>query len=176
MATDPARDAVPRGNAVIRLLLALEDGLLIFVLGAMILLAFSKIAMRFCGLGLAWIDPLLRHLVLWIGLLGAMAASRSHNHLAVDALTQFLPPRPRCAARAVTHLFTATVCAVLVYACYDFLLWEYEDGYMAFDHIPAWVMELIIPLAFGVIGLRYLLSGLGNLLALVRGRVPTEEQ
>ena len=35
---------------------------------------------------------------------------------------------------------------------------EYEDGFTAFGAVPAWMAESIIPLAFLVMGLRYLLQ------------------
>ena len=45
---------------------------------------------------------------------------------------------------------------------------EYQGGAIAFADVPAWVCELILPLGFGVMGLRYLALGIGRL----RGATP----
>ena len=47
----------------------------------MILLATTQILLRdLLETGLSWADPVLRLLVLWLALLGAMAATRDHNN------------------------------------------------------------------------------------------------
>ena len=50
----------------------LEDALLVALLGVLLLLASTQILLRnLFDAGLTWADPLLRVLVLWLGLLGA---------------------------------------------------------------------------------------------------------
>ena len=54
-----------------------EDFVLALLLSAMILLASAQIFLRnLFDSSLSWGDPMLRILVLWVGLLGALAASR----------------------------------------------------------------------------------------------------
>ena len=56
-----------------------EDALLVILLTAMIVLACTQILLRnFFDSGIVWIDPLLRVMVLWLGLVGATVATR-HN-------------------------------------------------------------------------------------------------
>ncbi len=63
----------------------LEDALLVALLGVLLLLASTQILLRnLFDAGLTWADPLLRVLVLWLGLLGAMIASRSGKHITLD--------------------------------------------------------------------------------------------
>ncbi len=50
-----------------------------------------------------------------------------------------------------------------------FVIMEKEDGLIAFANIPAWVCESIIPIAFAVISLRYLLYSFKNVSYLFRG-------
>ena len=53
-----------------------EDALLVILLSLMILLAATQILLRnFFDLGFVWADPLLRALVLWLGLIGATVAT-----------------------------------------------------------------------------------------------------
>jgi TRAP-type C4-dicarboxylate transport system permease small subunit len=148
----------PRLNKVIRLTAAVEDGLLVIALIVLIALAGNQILMRnLWQSGLSWGDPLIRVLVLWVGLLGAMAATRDDNHIRIDILSRWLPARARILTRLVTDLFTALVCALLAYHSARFVLLDRDAGIIAFARIPAWLCELILPLGFGVIALRFAL-------------------
>ena len=137
----------------------LENGLMALLLTSMILLAFAQIMLRnVWDIGLSWSDPLLRIMVLWLGLLGAMAATRTRDHIAIDVLSRFLPPTWKRVSQQITDLFSALVCAVIAYHAYRFVMMEREDGMIAFANIPAWVCEAILPIGFGVMTLRYLFS------------------
>ena len=141
-----------------RLLLVVEDGLLVLLLSTMILLAAGQILLRnLWDVGLSWGDPLLRVLVLWITLLGAMAATREHHHIHIDLLSRFLPPRWRRRVQGLTDLFAALVCGLLAWHSGRFVWFEWQDGTILFGALPAWSCELVMPLGFGVMGLRFLL-------------------
>jgi TRAP-type C4-dicarboxylate transport system permease small subunit len=144
-----------------RLVGHVEDGLLVALLGSMILLATAQILLRnLWDTGLIWADPSLRIAVLWIALLGAMAATRDNNHIRIDLLTRFLPPRARRWALLITDLFSSLVCGLLAWHGGRFVYFEWQDGNSLFSSVPAWACELIIPLAFGIMALRFLLNGL----------------
>lgn len=144
-----------------------EDGLLVGAVLVMVVLAALQIVLRnVVGSGLLWIDPLLRALVLWIGLLGAVAASRAGRHIAIDVLTRALPDRWRRRALAAGCVFTAVVCAAITWHAVRYVMLEYEFDGTAFAGVPTWAVVLILPLAFGLIGLRYLLFAV----AFARGR------
>ena len=67
-----------------------EDALLVLLLSAMIVLAATQIMLRnFFDSGFVWIDPLLRVLVLWLGLIGATVATRNNRHIRIDLLSGF---------------------------------------------------------------------------------------
>ncbi len=142
-----------------RTILQIEDGILLLLLSAMILLATTQIALRnLLETGISWADPTLRILVLWLSLLGAMAATRDNNHIQIDLLSRFLPSKARFWVQRLTDLFAALVCALLSWHSGRFVLVEWEDGTTLFAAIPAWVCELILPIAFGVMALRFLLA------------------
>ncbi|WP_197722872.1 TRAP transporter small permease [Sulfurivermis fontis] len=133
-----------------------EDALVVVLVLAMILLAAGQILLRnFWGVGAVWADPLLRVMVLWVGLLGAMAATRHNNHITVDVLSRFLSPRLKRISQWLTGLFASGVCAVLAWHGARFVAMEYEAGTLVFAGLPAWCCELIIPLGFGVMALRF---------------------
>jgi len=146
-----------------QLALRLEDGLLVLMLTAMILLAGIQIVLRnLWDSGLAWGDPSLRVLVLWITMLGAMAATRDQHHIRIDLLPRFLPPRGRSAAQRITDLFAALVCGLLAWHSGRFVWLEYQDGIVLFGAIPAWVCELAMPLGFGLMALRFALRAISG--------------
>jgi TRAP-type C4-dicarboxylate transport system permease small subunit len=152
------------GGRLAGLLAWLEDALLVLLLSAMILLAGGQIVLRNgFDAGLVWADPLLRVLVLWVGLVGAMAAARADRHITVDVLSRLLPEGPRRYARALTDVCTAAVCAVVAWQAGRFVVTEFQGGAIAFADVPAWLCELVLPLGFGVMGLRYLALGVGRL-------------
>jgi TRAP-type C4-dicarboxylate transport system, small permease component len=160
---------------VLHALESAETGLLVLSLAGMIVLAVLQIVLRNAAqTGLVWIDPLLRRLVLGIALLGAMVASRNQDHLSIDVINHFLPLRAAALCKGLAYLFTAVVCAALARSCGLFLLDEYEYGMQSMQGVPSWVVELIMPLAFGVMALRYLAAGLVLLRNLARGVVTGE--
>lgn len=141
---------------LLRLAHTLEDSFLAILLTAMIGLAGVQIILRnFFDSGLSWVDPLLRLLVLWVGLAGAMVATREDHHISIDVFIRSLPPRVKLAVRVFVDIFTATVTAVIAYHAARMVQMDREAEIIAFADVPAWICELIIPLAFGVIAWRY---------------------
>ncbi len=154
-----------------RALHRVEDAVLAVLLGAIVLLAPLQIALReLFGAGLVWVDPLLRALVLWVGLLGALAASRDGRQISIDVISRVLPARARAEAGALTSLFTAGISGLVAYHGARFVVSELRFESVAFSGIPAWLLESVIPFAFGWIALRYLLLGLAEVRALRAGR------
>ena len=146
-------------NNLIRLTTRLENSILVLLLSAMIVLAGMQIFLRnVLDTGIPWSDPLLRVLVLWISLMGAIVASRDDNHITVDVLSRLLPSRVTSLSRILTDLFTAIVCALLAYHGLRFVLLDKQAGTLAFASVPAWTCELIIPVGFAVIALRFVVN------------------
>jgi len=142
-------------------LLKLEDGVIVGLLLVTLTLAVLQIFLRnFFDIGIAWVEPLLRITVLWIGMVGAMYASRDDSHIKIDIGMRFLAERFQPIVKAVVYLFTATVCGITAWYSVMFVLFEMEDGGMAFAQIPVWLTEAIIPFGFAVIALRYIISTL----------------
>ncbi|MFC1827987.1 TRAP transporter small permease [Thermodesulfobacteriota bacterium] len=141
----------------------LEDGILVGSLAIIIVMAVTQIFLRnLFESGIIWGNALVRILVLWIGLLGAMVASRDGNHICIDAVTRYLPERVQDAVGFVSEMFTAAVCGIMAYYSLQFVKMEFEYGGMGFARIPSWVCEVIIPVAFAVIALRYFTLSLIN--------------
>lgn len=151
----------------------IEDAFLALLLGAMVLLAPLQIFLRnFFDQGVTWGDPLLRVLVLWVGLLGAVSASRGDRHITIDVFSRFVGDRLRLVLRIATSIFTVVVCALVAYHSAQFVMLEHEFESEAFSGMPAWIMQVVIPFAFGAIGLRYLAYAVNDGLRIVRGEGP----
>jgi len=136
----------------------IEDALLVVILAAMVGLATTQIVLRnlFDG-AILWADPMLRVGVLWVGMIGAMVATRGDKQISVDAVSRFLPTRWKARIRVVTDLFTAVVSAVVAWSAFRLVLDDRAAGGTAVAFVPVWACEAILPLAFAVIALRYLL-------------------
>ena len=134
-----------------------EGILLVAILSVMILLSFAQVVLRnVLGEGLLWADILLRHLVLWVGFLGASLAVSHQRHIGIDALTRALSGRWQLAARVLTNLFAAAMCYVLFEASRSYLAFEIEDSRNLFFNIPEWYSELIIPVGFALLMIHFL--------------------
>ena len=133
-----------------------ESMLLGVVLIAMIVIATTQIILRnFFDMSLLWADPLLRVMLLWLGMLGAMAASQDNKHIAIDVLSKFIPASKLPWTRLISSLFTSLVCLIVAWHSARFVLDEYHYQTPAFSGIPAWCFAIIIPFAFSMIALRY---------------------
>jgi len=145
-----------RLGMALRALHFFEDLLLTVLLTSLIGLACTQILLRnLLDTGLVWIGPLLRYLVLWVGLLGALCATRSQEHITIDALGRLLQPRLRSLASVLTHGFTAAICGIIALHAVRLVATERELGSLAVGEVPVWIMQCVIPLTFGGMALRF---------------------
>lgn len=154
----PTRHLHPALVRLIRVVTGIENGLLIALLALMVSLAGTQIVLRnLLDMSILDVDQLLRLLVLWVALLGAVAASREAKHIGVDVISRWLPGRTRAGVRVLTDVFTIAVCLLLSWQAFRFVKSERGAEEMAFGSLPIWLAELILPVAFALIALRYLL-------------------
>lgn len=147
----------------------IESFVLSFLLLTMIGLACLQIILRnVFHTGIADAEPLLRLMVLWVGLIGAIAASRTYKHITIDVITRMLSARARLAVVTINYLIITCVSAIVSWHAGRFVIMDYEANSPAFGSIPSWVMELILPFAFGAIALRYAISFIESALLFVR--------
>jgi TRAP-type C4-dicarboxylate transport system permease small subunit len=146
---------------IYQVLLKTETGLLVGLLIMMITIAVIQIFMRnFMGAGLIWAESLLRIIVLWLALLGAMVASRNGEHIAIDVLINKLPEKFRRLMIRLVRISTSCICFVVAGYGLKFVVDEYEYGGIAFGFVPHWACEAIIPVALFIIAIRYLVAGI----------------
>jgi len=133
-----------------------ENTILVSILSAMIVLGGAQIFVRnFTGTSFAWADEALRLMVLWVALFGAVAASRDDRHITIDVLARILPPNRQRWVAAVVNLFTAVLAFVLSWFSLKFVIGSYRYGDQVLGSYPAWAFQVALPVAFGLIGYRY---------------------
>jgi len=145
-------------NKFIKAVNFIEDSLLVVILSSMIILAVYQIISRnLFAEGVVWIDPLLRTLVLWVGLAGAVVATRTDHHIKIDIFAKYLPNNFQPYVHRVIYLFTCLICLLISWHAARFVFSEYEYGTIAFASVPAWLAAIIIPISFFLIATRYAL-------------------
>ena len=137
----------------------IEDLLLAALLGSLVLIALAQISLRlFFESGLTWAEPVSQMGVLWLALLGALGAARSHRHIAVDALPRLMPPFWRRVSWVVSQLATAVVCGLLAWYGWGMLQMEQEAPGVFITGVSSWVPMLVFPIGFGLLSLRFVIS------------------
>lgn len=167
----PVDDPSPPPGRLARIGTAIENALLVLLLGAMMLLAVGQIVLRmFFDAGVIWADELIKNMVLWVALVASIAAARSGRHLRIDILSHFVPARLARLPAVVVNLFAAVVCGLIAWhsARYIALTLEYDDTVLL--DTPAWLVQGILPLAFILMTWHFIVAAAKNLIALVRAR------
>ena len=163
-----------------------EDGILSVALLLIALIPVVELAGRaLFGIGIPGATEYLQHLTLWIGFLGAMLATRESKHLKIVAATNWLPPGVSRVVDCLAAFISAAVCAGLFGASLQLVVAEapglpswtaqiipdfverwlepfglFDDvGFMTVGGwIPIWVAEVIMPLGFAVMAIRFILQ------------------
>jgi TRAP-type C4-dicarboxylate transport system permease small subunit len=143
------------GSGALRWLDRIENGLIAVLVLAMVLLAGAQILLRnLFDSGIEWADPLLRALVLWTAMLGALAAARDDKHIGLDLVTHFVHGRAKRILRVVALVFAAAVSAAMAWYGCNLVMLDYGSGTNAFARVPSWCVELILPVGFALLALR----------------------
>ncbi len=153
-----------------RTLAGVENALIIVIVTILVLMSFLQVVLQiFFYSSIEGGDIIQRHLVLWVGFIGASLATREEKHIHIDLLTRIMPERWKPYIQIVIDLATMVICIVLAKAGYQDLLWDIQDKTKLFGDVSAWWFKMIIPLGFGLISFRLLLKALERILALLPG-------
>jgi TRAP-type C4-dicarboxylate transport system permease small subunit len=135
---------------------ALETTLIVLLLGGLVMFASAQIILRnVFSIGLTWSDGLVRLVVLWLALLGALAASREGRHITMGAVTRWLPQRLQRLAGVGADLFAAAFCAVLARYAFGFVADSREFGDTLLNGVPAWWLQAPMPIVFALIAWQF---------------------
>jgi len=139
------------------------DGMIVFLLGGMVLLAAAQIIMRnLFSYSLFWGDDLLQLALLWLVMAGAVAAARSGEHLRINILVQYVPRDLRPWLYAALHGFTSAICGTLAWQSLRMVYDSAVYGGTLLGEVPTWAAQIILPVGFGFLALHYSLRGLSE--------------
>ena len=147
-----------------------ENVALVALLSGMMLLAVGQIVLReFFNTGFVWADELVKLMVLWLAMVGSVAACRDNRHIRIDLLSHLLPGNAVRLARIVVDLFAAGVAIVIAWHAWRYLGLEIEFEDTVLVDTPAWVAHSIVPLAFALIAWRFVVGALATAVELFTG-------
>jgi C4-dicarboxylate transporter DctM subunit len=149
---DRLRDSRLRVSAVLG---RVEDLIGSLALLVMVLLPLAEIvSRRVFSRGIPGSGPIVQHLTLWVGFLGAAIAARDGKLLALATGT-FIPPGIwRRAADVFAAAFGACAAVILAIGGWQMTMIEREAGTNIGADIQAWVAQLVLPIAFALIAVR----------------------
>ena len=142
----------------------LEEWILIIVVMGMVFFSFLQVVLRnVLSEGILGGDIVLRHLVLWVGFIGASLATRSERHINIDIFSRFLKGRAKRLSGIIVNLFSAVIAYFLTSASVSFVLMEREFKTILFGSVESWYFQIIIPIGFAIITFRFLVLSLDEL-------------
>lgn len=155
-----------------RVIARTEDAIVSIMLCTMVLLVLAQIVLRnFLATGITGGAEIVRHLVLWVAFIGAGIAAREAKHIKIDVAYRILPTSLKRLTEVLTGLFTVVVCGILLYASIGFVAVDLSSGTtIAFFDMPVWTLEVIIPLGYLAVMLRYAARCGRSLVKLLKGQ------
>lgn len=140
-----------------------EDVLLAGLLLALLLLSVAQIALRlFFDTGLAWAEPVSRSGVFWLAMLGALGATRTRKHIAIDAFPRLLPALAQRMVWAISHVTAGSLCAALAWFGWQLVKMEFEAPSPWLAGVSSGWPMLILPIGFAIMAVRFLISAVAG--------------
>src|SRR3954469_9005195 len=120
----------------------------------MLLPLIEILVRRLFGVGVPGSGPIVQHLTLWVGFLGAAIAAREGQVLALARASVVPEGGFRRAMEAFAASVAACVAAILAGGGLDLVLSEHEAATTLGAGIPTWVAQIVLPLGFALIAVR----------------------
>ena len=130
----------------------LENTLAAVAMLAMVALPILEIlARRLFGIGIPGSGPIVQHLTLWVGFLGAAIAARDGKLLALATGTMIPHPFARRLAGILAAAIAAWTSVILAWGGVQMVAAEREAQTMIGAGIPTWTAQIVLPAAFVII-------------------------
>ena len=150
----------------------LEDWLLFLITSSIVIFATLQILLRnIFDTGFAWITPMLGVLVFWVGMLGALIATREQGHIKINVLSVYLTEDLKTISQIIANLFSSIVSLVIAYYAVGFVQLDLDSTAKAFGNVPVWITEVIMPVTFALMGLRFLFFAISHFISLFKQKV-----
>ena len=148
-----------------------ENTALVVLLAAMIGVSVFQIVNRQLldsAFAIPWADEFVRFIVLWLAMVGSIAACRDNKHIRIDAITHILSGTVVSWIKIVVDLFAAAVCAVIAWQAWRLVREEMSWGDYVIGNVPLWLAHAVVPVAFALISYQFLVRVLKLLLGIFR--------
>jgi C4-dicarboxylate transporter, DctM subunit len=151
-ATAPAADPA-------RFVRRLEGGVLVAALVAAAALPLSDTLGRTIrGVHVPGGADWLQQVTLWLAFLGGLVATAEAKHLTLSTAELFGEGRVRRFGHVLAAALSAATVAVLTYAAVGLVAANREEGKVLTGGLPVWVSECLMPLALGLMAIRFALG------------------
>jgi tripartite ATP-independent transporter DctM subunit len=132
-----------------------EDSIAAIALAAMVIIPLLEIGLRrTAGIGIPGAGPIVQHLVLWVGFLGAAIAAREGRLLSLATGNLIPQGALRRAAAVFVAIVSSFTAIVLAGGAVELIRTEREVGSTLGAGIPTWIAQLVLPLGFALIAAR----------------------
>jgi C4-dicarboxylate transporter, DctQ subunit len=147
-----------------------EEGAIALLLAAMTLVTFAQVVLRYVfNDTLLWALEATTYMFGWLVLFGISYGVRVHAHIGIDLLVKALPRNPRRAVGLLALGCAMLYAALMAYGAYGYVRRMFALGIDAQDiPVQRWILGLILPVGFALLGLRLLEQAV----AVLRGRAP----
>jgi C4-dicarboxylate transporter DctM subunit len=147
---EPSNHAISASSALI--VVAIENAIATLAMLAMVVLPLLEIvARRLFGVGVPASGPIVQHLTLWVGFLGAAIAARDGKLLALATGTLIPAGTPRRIADIVAAAVASCTSLVLAWGGIQMVAAEREAQTTIGAGIPTWIAQAVLPLALAII-------------------------
>lgn len=144
---------------------SIEKAMLMLILSAIIIVLLVQIVLRnVSNQGIFAADLIVRHLILWIALLGASLTTYYRSHIRIDVVNRFVSEHVRKWLIVISDCIACAVCVWLTQAGYVFLRDEYQYGGDLAGLFPQWIILIVIPVWFGIIAARFAIRAIEALI------------
>ncbi len=136
-----------------------ENTLLVVLFIALLGLATTQILLRnVFSSGLFWADELVRLLVLWLAVVGAVAATHDRRNIAIEILVRALPELPGRIARSIVAAFASGVSGIFAWQAWLFVSDSREFEETVLGGWQAWYFQIVLPAGFAVMAVQFAAS------------------
>ena len=133
-----------------------EDAVLVAIFAGVVILPIVEALGRpIRGFHVPGAAQYMRHMVLWLSFLGGLIVTRERKHLRLSTAEAIPEGRWRDGARVFSMGAAASVCVVLAYAAWQVVKVNRIGATNLSIGLPEWISESIMPLALGLIALRF---------------------
>lgn len=143
----------------------LEEGALALLLGAMTVLTFVTVVLRYVfNSNIIWSQAATLYMFGWLVLIGISYGIRANAHIGIDLAVKMIPPGPRRVVGMIGVLLCLVYAGLMTYGSYRYIALKVRRGTIDADiPAPEWLLKIILPLGFALLALRLLQVAIATL-------------